>query len=125
MGNILSKNGDIEEFVAFGGLLPLQYFNGQFLIDVLWRTIIFDIGEPNDDGHLTNQAPQTYRQAFTAWWIWQCSEWLRRNMGKKGVWAPASSIRLLCHLFEPGEETTYPTYDFKTAILHLLCTHTN
>jgi hypothetical protein len=63
MSDIVGKRVDLEESLAFGGLLPLQYFNGQDLIDVLWRTITFDSILSDGDRTPYSPAPQTYRQA--------------------------------------------------------------
>lgn len=124
MQDIVGSKVDLEEFVTFGGLLPLQYFNGQDPIDVLWRTIVFDNGPPDDNGKRLSPAPQAHRQAFTAWWIWQCFFWLRLHKNKENVWASAPTIHFLCRLFDPEKTITLPVNDLKKAISQLLYSQT-
>lgn len=102
----------------------MTYFNGQDLIDVLWRTIIFDIEESNDDVTLTSPASQTFKRAFTAWWIWACFKWLKYHKDEKGAWASVATIHFLCQFFDPETKITPPTNDFKKAIRHHLFTQT-
>jgi hypothetical protein len=127
MTNLVS-DCEIEEFVAFGGTLPAQYVNGENMVDILWRTLLFDIGQPDDSSHVKPMdvypAPNSYRQSFRAWLIIKCAIWASNHIDDESISAPDPVIRFLCQLFGVETRSMLVTNDLKQAVLHLFATQT-
>jgi hypothetical protein len=119
---------DIAEFVAFGGTLPAQYVSGENIVDVLRRTFLLDMGQPDDSSRTGSReiypAPNSYRQSFRAWLIIKCVTWVSEHIDDEGISAPDVAIRFLCQLLGAEARSMLVTNGLKQAITHLFATQT-